>query len=73
MRPITPDGLPTLDCVAFPNLYVACGYAMQGVTLAPPAGKAMAEFMTTGRRPDLLEPFAAARLDGRRRQEPARA
>jgi D-amino-acid dehydrogenase len=73
MRPITPDGLPTLDRIALPNLYVACGYAMQGVTLAPPAGKAMAEFMTTGRRPELLAPFGAARLDGRRHQEPARA
>jgi D-amino-acid dehydrogenase len=72
MRPITPDGLPILDRIAFPNLYVASGYAMQGVTLAPPAGKAMAEFMTAGERPQLLEPFGVARLNGRRHREPAR-
>jgi len=73
MRPITPDGLPILDRIALPNLFVACGYAMQGVTLAAPAGKAMAEFMTTGERPELLEPFGMARLNGRRQREPARA
>ena len=43
MRPITPDGLPVLDATAVPNVYVATGYAMQGVTLAAPAGRAMAE------------------------------
>jgi D-amino-acid dehydrogenase len=73
MRPITPDGLPTLDRIAFDNLFVASGYAMQGVTLAAPAGKAMAEYMATGRRPDLLAPFTAERLNGLRRKERARA
>jgi D-amino-acid dehydrogenase len=73
LRPITPDGLPVLDRIALPNLFVASGYSMQGVTLAAPAGRAMAEFMTTGQRPELLAPFGAARLDGRRRKEPARA
>ncbi len=33
---------------------------MQGVTLAPPSGQALAELIATGRRPELLEPF---RLD----------
>ena len=52
----------------FDNVYVATGYAMQGVTLAPPAGRAMAEFMTTGRKPELLAPFGIDRLQGRRRR-----
>jgi D-amino-acid dehydrogenase len=61
MRPITADGLPILDRAGpYENSYVATGYAMQGVTLAPPAGRAMAELITTGHRPALLEPF---RLD----------
>jgi D-amino-acid dehydrogenase len=61
MRPITVDGLPIIDRLESPeNAYVATGYAMQGVTLAPGAGKAIAELITTGRRPPLLEPF---RLD----------
>jgi D-amino-acid dehydrogenase len=61
MRPITVDGLPILDRAGpFDNTYIATGYAMQGVTLAPTSGRAMAEMIATGRRPPLLEPF---RLD----------
>jgi D-amino-acid dehydrogenase len=61
MRPITADGLPILDRAGpFDNAFIATGYAMQGVTLAPTAGRGLAELITTGRRPALLEPF---RLD----------
>jgi D-amino-acid dehydrogenase len=61
MRPITADGLPVLDRAgALDNTYIATGYAMQGVTLAPTAGRAIAEMIATGERPALLEPF---RLD----------
>ena len=67
MRPITPDGLPVLDSAPdLPNLYLATGYAMQGVTLAAPAGEAMAELIATGRKPALLEPFGIGRLRGLR-------
>ena len=66
MRPITPDGLPVLDrALPYENVFIATGYAMQGVTLAPPAGLALAELVATGRRPALLEPFGLARLRGR--------
>jgi D-amino-acid dehydrogenase len=61
MRPITADGLPILDRAGdLENTYIATGYSMQGVTLAPTSGKALAEMITSGRRPPLLEPF---RLD----------
>ncbi len=63
MRPITADGLPVIDRTEeYENLFIATGYAMQGVTLAPPAGRALAEMITTGRRPDLLEPFRIGRF-----------
>lgn len=63
MRPIAPDGLPIVDRAApFENLYVAGGYAMQGMTLGPPAGDAIAEYITTGSRPAVLEPFALDRF-----------
>jgi D-amino-acid dehydrogenase len=69
MRPITPDGLPILDIAgSLENLYVASGYSMQGVTLAPPAGEAMAELVATGRKPALLEPFGIERMRGLRRR-----
>ena len=65
MRPITADGLPILDRAGdLENTYIATGYSMQGVTLAPTSGQALAEMITTGRRPLLLEPF---RLDRFRR------
>jgi D-amino-acid dehydrogenase len=61
MRPITADGLPILDRAgSFDNAYIATGYAMQGVTLAPTSGRALAEMIATGQRPPILEPF---RLD----------
>jgi D-amino-acid dehydrogenase len=61
MRPIVADGLPVLDRAGgVENTYIATGYSMQGVTLAASAGKAMAELISTGRRPEVLEPF---RLD----------
>ncbi len=68
MRPITPDGLPVLDRTSVPNVFVATGYAMQGVTLAAPAGRAMAELITTDRKPELLDPFGIERLQGIRRR-----
>ena len=52
MRPITADGLPIIDRAdEYDNLFIATGYAMQGVTLAPTAGRALAEMIETGRRP----------------------
>lgn len=62
MRPITIDGLPIVDR-ARGNIYIATGYAMQGVTLAPSAGKALAELIVTGSRPEILEPFRLDRFD----------
>jgi D-amino-acid dehydrogenase len=67
MRPLTPDGLPVLDrAPRHDNLYFATGYGMQGVTLAAPAGAALTEFITSGSRPDVLEPFRLDRLYGLR-------
>jgi D-amino-acid dehydrogenase len=63
MRPIAPDGLPILDRAApFENLYVASGYSMQGMTMGPPAGEAIAEYIVTGQRPSVLEPFTLDRF-----------
>ena len=61
MRPIVADGLPIVDRVdRYENLFISTGGAMQGVTLAPTSGQALAEMIVNGRRPELLEPF---RLD----------
>jgi D-amino-acid dehydrogenase len=63
MRPIAPDGLPIIDrCPRHENLYLATAYSMLGMTIAAPAGDALAELIMTGRRPPELEPFRAARF-----------
>lgn len=73
MRPITPDGLPVLGrAPSYSNLFVATGYSMQGITLAPPAGDAMAAHIATGRVPDALAPFGMERLSGIRRRRSRR-
>ncbi|WP_198543420.1 FAD-dependent oxidoreductase [Pseudofrankia sp. BMG5.36] len=57
-RPLLPDGLPVLDRVpGYDNAYVATGHGMLGVTLAPASGRALADFLLTGRRPQELAPF----------------
>ena len=62
-RPLTPDGLPILDRVhPFENLFVATGHSMLGLTLAPASGKAMAGYVLSGTRPELLEPFRLRRF-----------
>ncbi len=63
LRPMTVDGLPILDWAhPYTNAYVATGYSMLGMTLSYPAGEAMAEMITSGRRPSLFEPFRIDRF-----------
>jgi D-amino-acid dehydrogenase len=63
MRPIAPDGLPIVDrAPGHENVYLAAAYSMLGMTLAAPAGEALAGMILGGARPAELEPFAAARF-----------
>ncbi len=62
-RPLTPDGLPILDRVhPFENLFIATGHSMLGITLGPASGKALADYVLSGQRPALLEPFRLRRF-----------
>ena len=57
-RPFLPDGLPVIDRLPeHRNAYAATGHGMLGITLGPATGRALATFLSTGRRPDQLEPF----------------
>ena len=52
-RPVSPDGLPYLGRFGrYANLTAACGHAMLGVTLAPGAGRLVAEVIG-GRKPSV--------------------
>jgi len=62
-RPMLPDGLPVIDTVpSTSNTYVATGHGMLGVTLAPATAAATAEYVITGHRPTVLEPFRGTRF-----------
>ena len=61
-RPLLPDGLPIIDRLpSRANAYLATGHGMLGVTLAPATGRRLAELVLTGRRADVLRPFAVGR------------
>ena len=63
MRPVTPDGLPAIGRLpGFPNVYVATGHQMLGVTLAPSTGHALAQLLLEGRSEIDLTPFDPARF-----------
>lgn len=61
-RPLLPDTLPVIDRLpGHGNAFVSTGHGMLGVTLGPASGQAMAEFVLTGRRPEVLAPFRFSR------------
>jgi D-amino-acid dehydrogenase len=63
LRPMSPDGLPVIGWLpGFRNLAVASGHAMLGVTLAASTAQAVADLLTTGTPPPVLEPFSPARF-----------
>ena len=63
MRPVTPDGLPAIGRLpGFPNVYLATGHQMLGVTLAPSTGHALAQLLLDGRSDIDLAPFDPARF-----------
>ena len=61
LRGMTPDGVPYIGtCPKFPNVFVAAGHNMDGITMAPATGKLIAELIAD-EKPHLdLEPY---RLD----------
>ena len=66
LRPCSPDGLPYVGrTLRYPNLSVATGHAMMGLSLGPITGKLMAEILS-GERPSidirLLDPDRYAGL-----------
>ncbi|HEY2057216.1 MAG TPA: FAD-dependent oxidoreductase [Amycolatopsis sp.] len=63
-RPATPDTVPLLGAVdAHPGLWLATGFGPAGLTLAPYAGKLIADLVLGGDVPaDLLAPCSPARF-----------
>jgi D-amino-acid dehydrogenase len=64
MRPLLPDGLPALGRLpAWENAWIASGYGMLGITLAPAGARSLVQAML-GERPDVdLSAFDPARFE----------
>ena len=63
MRPITPDGLPIIGPLpSVPNVHVATGHAMLGVTLAPATAVLLADLILEGRSGIDRKPFDPGRF-----------
>jgi D-amino-acid dehydrogenase len=63
MRPMTPDGLPLIGPLrSHPNLIIATGHSMLGITLAPVTGDLVARTVMDGRTPSSALPFSVERF-----------
>ena len=71
VRPATADGLPLIGAVpGRPDVYVAAGHAMLGVTLAPATAAALAPLVLRGEQSAVLAPFDPSRPARPRRRRP---
>jgi glycine/D-amino acid oxidase-like deaminating enzyme len=62
-RPMTPDGLPVMDRSSnCENVFFNTGHGMLGIMLGAASGDAMAEYVASGRRPDVLSTFTHTRF-----------
>ena len=64
LRTVTPDGRCIVDETHVDGYILACGMSGYGVTIAPAVGEFLAEWLTTGRKPEQLESLALGRFEG---------
>jgi glycine oxidase len=63
LRPKTPDHHPILGLLPpWENVFLAAGHNSVGVILSAITGQCLAELMTTGQVPPLIQPFSAERF-----------
>jgi glycine oxidase len=62
LRPGTPDNAPVIGPGALPGLVLATGHFRGGVLLAPVTADMVADYLVSGRMPELAAPFAPARF-----------
>lgn len=57
-RPHHPDGMPVIDRVpGFDNAWFTSGHYRTGILMAPATARLLAEWVTTGRPPELAAPW----------------
>lgn len=63
LRPMTPDGLPAIGrLLSHPNVFVATGHGMLGLTLAPRTAVEVANMTLDRTTPAVLAPFSPSRF-----------
>lgn len=62
LRPGSPDNAPILGQSSVPGLVIATGHYRNGVLLTPLTSALIAELVTTGRTPEMIEPFSPHRF-----------
>ncbi|MDK4247825.1 FAD-dependent oxidoreductase [Corynebacterium accolens] len=63
MRPMTPDGLPHIGALRkFPNVVVATGHAMQGISLAPRTAQLVSRVIAGETLPDWMQKIRPERF-----------
>lgn len=61
LDPSTPDGIPLIDRLN-ENVLIAAGFCGHGFAIGPVVGRYLADWVTTGERPAVLEPFRRDRF-----------
>jgi glycine/D-amino acid oxidase-like deaminating enzyme len=65
-RPHHPDGLPVIDQLpGVDNAWLTSGHYRTGLLMGPATGDLLAEWIVTGRRPDMAAPFNITRFSTR--------
>lgn len=63
LRPKTPDMRPILgNMPGWKNVILATGHNSVGIILSPITGKTTAEFVSTGDKPEIIQPFSLERF-----------
>jgi glycine oxidase len=62
LRPGSPDNAPILGQSSMPGLVIATGHYRNGVLLTPLTSALIADLLTTGRTPAMIEPFSPLRF-----------
>jgi glycine oxidase len=62
LRPGSPDNAPMLGESVLKGLVIATGHYRNGILLTPVTAAAIAELLTTGKSPALIEPFTPLRF-----------
>ena len=57
LRPFSKSKRPMIGPTRIPGLYLSIGFYRSGILIGPLAGELLAEWILSGRAPEILKPF----------------